>query len=274
MYLEYFGLARRPFSKTPDPAFLYPSRQHAEALARLSHAVEEREIAVLTGEVGAGKTTLSRALVDAFAEQCRFSFVVNPALPPAQLLAAIADGFGIQGTRRKSDVYAALAEHFSALDEAGRFPVVVVDEAQLLAGRSAFDELRLLTNLAADDRALVGLILIGQPELRQRVRERGGEPFAQRVGVAYHVGPLDEGETGSYVAHRLAVAGRDAPLFSADGIASLHRSSRGLPRRINQLAANALLEGFAREADLIGAEVVDAAAADLAAYMGTDPGAG
>jgi general secretion pathway protein A len=271
MYLEFFGLARKPFSKTPDPAFLYPSRQHAEALARLSHAVEEREIAVLTGEVGAGKTTLSRALVDAFAEQCRFSFVVNPALPPAQLLAAIADGFGIQGLRRKSDVYAAVAERFAALDEEGRFPVVVIDEAQLLAGRSAFDELRLLTNLAADDRPLVGLILVGQPELRQRIRERGGEPFAQRVGVAYHVGPLDEEETARYVAHRLSIAGRSEPLFTADGVTSLHRHSRGLPRRINQLAANAMLEGFARERDRIGAEIVEAAAADLAAFMGTDP---
>src|SRR5512145_2172444 len=271
MYLEHYGLDRKPFSKTPDPAFLFPSRQHAEALARLSHAVEEREIAVLTGEGGAGKTTLSRALVDAFGEQCRFSFVVNPALTPAQLLAALAAGFGIAGIRRKSAVYAALAEHFSALDEAGRFPVVVVDEAQLLAGRSAFDELRLLTNLAADDRALVGLILIGQPELRQRVRERGGEPFAQRIGVAYHLGPLDEEETGRYLAHRLAVAGRTEPLFTADAIASLHARSRGLPRRINQLAANALLEGFAREEPLIGPSVVEAAAADLAAYMGSDP---
>jgi type II secretory pathway predicted ATPase ExeA len=273
MYLEFFGLARKPFSKTPDPAFLYPSRQHAEALARLAHAVEEREIAVLTGEVGAGKTTLSRALVDEFAERCRFSFVVNPALPPAQLLGAVADGFGITGLKRKSETYSALAERFSALDEEGRFPVVVVDEAQLLAGRAAFDELRLLTNLVADDRPLVGLILIGQPELRQRVRERGGEPFAQRIGVAYHVGPLDEEETGSYVAHRLAVAGRTEPLFTGEAIGALHRASRGLPRRINQLAANALLEGFAREATRIGAEVVEAAAADLAAYMGSDPAA-
>src|SRR5512137_1755122 len=100
MYLEFFGLERKPFSKSPDPAFLYPSRQHAEALARLSHAVEEREVAVLTGEVGAGKTTLSRALVDAFADGCRFTLVVNPALPPAQLLSAIAEGFGIEGPRR------------------------------------------------------------------------------------------------------------------------------------------------------------------------------
>lgn len=270
MYLEFFGLARKPFSKTPDPAFLFPSRQHAEAQARLSHAVEEREIAVLTGEVGAGKTTLSRALVDEFAERCRFSFVVNPALPPAQLLGAIAGGFGIEGTRRKSELFAALGERFAELDEEGRFPVVVVDEAQLLAGRGAFDELRLLTNLAADDRPLVGLILIGQPELRQRLREGGGEPFEQRIGVAYHVGPLDEEETGRYLAHRLAVAGRSEPLFSVDGIASLHRHARGLPRRINQLAANALLEGFARGVDGVGAEIVEAAAADLAAFMGTD----
>jgi len=271
MYLEFFGLARKPFSKTPDPAFLFPSRQHAEALARLSHAVDEREIAVLTGEVGTGKTTLSRALIDEFAERCRFSFVVNPALPPAQLLGAIAEGFGITGLRRKHETYSALAERFSALDEEGRFPVVVVDEAQLLAGRPAFDELRLLTNLAADDRPLVGLILIGQPELRQRVRERGGEAFSQRVGVAYHLGPLDAEETSSYVRHRLAVAGRSAPLFSADALASIHHHARGLPRRINQLAANALLEAFGREEARIGADVVEAAAADLAAYMGSDP---
>src|SRR5512133_2188404 len=120
MYLEFFGLTGKPFSKTPDPAFLYPSRQHAEALARLSHAVEEREIAVLTGEIGAGKTTLSRALVDAFAERCRFSFIVNPALPPAQLLGAIAEGFGLPPARRKADAFAGIADHVARLDEEGR----------------------------------------------------------------------------------------------------------------------------------------------------------
>lgn len=273
MYLEHFGLARKPFSKTPDPAFLYPSRQHAEALARLSHAVEEREVAVLTGEVGAGKTTLSRALVDAFADRCRFSFVINPALPPSQLLGAIAEGFGLPPMRRKADAWSALADRLSALDEEGQFPVVVVDEAQLLAGRAAFDELRLLTNLVADDRALVGLLLIGQPELRERVRDRGGEAFAQRVGVAYHVGALDQPETGGYLAHRLAVAGRTAPLFSAEAVAALHRRTGGVPRRVNQLAATSLLEGFARDVEEIGPEVVEAAAADLAAYLGGPAGA-
>jgi type II secretory pathway predicted ATPase ExeA len=271
MYLEFYGLGRNPFSKTPDPEFLFASRQHAEALARLSHALEEREVAVLTGEVGAGKTTLSRALVDAFAERCRFSFVVHPGLPPAQLLGAIAEGFGLPPARRKADAFAALAEHVARIDADGRFAVVVVDEAQLLAGRAAFDELRLLTNLAADDRALVGVVLLGQPELRERIRERGGEAFAQRVGVAYHVGALDVEETGRYLAHRLAVAGRSAPLFEGAAVAALHRHSAGLPRRLNQLAASALLEGFAREAGTVSADVVEAVASDLAAYMGTAP---
>src|SRR5512132_4531140 len=101
MILEHYGLTKKPFSKTPDPAFLYESRGHAEALARLSWALEEREIAVLTGDVGAGKTTLSRALVDAFAERCRFALIVNPALPPAQLLGAVASALGVPEGRRK-----------------------------------------------------------------------------------------------------------------------------------------------------------------------------
>lgn len=274
MYLEHYGLVAKPFSKTPDPAFLYPSRQHAEALARLSHAVEERELAVLTGEVGAGKTTLTRALVDAFADRCRFAFVVNPALPPAQLLEAVAQGFGIVGARRKADVWSALGERLAALDAEGLLPVVIVDEAQLLAGRAAYDELRLLGNLAADDHPLVGLVLVGQPELRARLRAKGGEAFAQRVGVAYHVGALDAEETGRYLAHRLRVAGRDAPLFTDDAVAAVHARSGGLPRRVNQLAANALLEGFARDAPRIDADVVLAAAADLDAFLGTGQGTG
>jgi len=268
VYLEHFGLTAKPFSKTPDPAFLYPSRQHAEALARLSHALEEREVAVITGEVGTGKTTLSRALVDQFAERCRFSLVVHPALPPAQLLGAVAGGFGLSGHKRKADAYAALAEHAARLDEQGLFPVVLVDEAQLLAGRAAFDELRLLTNLTLDDRALLGIVLVGQPELRDRIRAKGGEAFSQRVGVAYHVGPLDAAETSAYLAHRLRVAGRVEPLFTEEAAAAIHRASGGIPRRVNQIAASALLEGFARDAGRIGAEVVEAATSDREAFLG------
>jgi len=274
MYLAHFGLRKKPFSKSPDPAFLYPSRGHAEALARLSWALEEREVAVLTGEVGAGKTTLSRALVDAFAERCRFALVVNPALPPAQLLAAIAAGFGVPEQRRKADTYAALAELFGELDARGVFPVVMVDEAQLLAGRGAYDELRLLTNLSADDRALVGVVLLGQPELRERLPAKGGEAFAQRVGVAYHLGPLDAEEAGGYLAHRLRVAGRAAPLFTPDAIALLHARSGGIPRMMNQLATGALLEGFARDVEEIDADVVKAAITEHDAWLGGRGAAG
>jgi general secretion pathway protein A len=269
MYLDFYGLARKPFSKTPDPEFLYRSRQHAEALARLSHAMEERELAVLTGEVGAGKTTLARALVDAFADTCRFSFVVNPALPPAQLLSAVAEGFGLSPTRRKVETFGALAEHVARLDAEGRFAVIVIDEAQLLPGRGSYDELRLLTNLAADDRPLLGIVLVGQPELRERLARRGGEAFAQRIGVAFHLGPLDEGETGRYLDHRLAVAGRTQPLFEPDAVAALHRLSGGIPRKINQLAAGALLEGFAREAASLSGEVIEAVGADQVAHLGS-----
>jgi general secretion pathway protein A len=273
MYLEWFGLARKPFSKTPDPAFLFPSRRHAEALARLEHALEEREVVVLTGEVGAGKTTLSRALVDLFADRCRFSLVVNPALPPAQLLGAIAAGFGLPPARRKADAFGALAEHAARLDAEGRFAVVIVDEAQLLPGRAAFDELRLLGNVAADDHALVGLVLVGQPELRERILDRGGDAFAQRVGVAYHLGPLDLEETGRYLAHRLSVAGRKAPLFTPEAVLALYEASGGVPRLLNQLAATALLEGFTREAGRIEADVVLSAVEDRAAYLGMARGA-
>ncbi len=274
MYLEHFGFTRKPFSKTPDPAFLYESRGHAEALARLSWAIEEREVAVLTGDVGAGKTTLSRALVDAYAHRCRFALVVNPALPPAQLVAAIAGAFGVPARRRKVDTHAALAELFGELDGQGVFPVILVDEAQLLAGRAAYDELRLLTNLVADDRALVGLVLLGQPELRDRLRARGGDAFAQRVGVAYHLGPLDRDDTARYVAHRLAIAGRPDPLFAEEAVDLLHARSGGVPRVVNQIAASALLEAFGRGETTVGADVVSAAIADLDRWLGGPAGPG
>jgi len=272
--LDHFGLARKPFSKTPDPAFLFESRRHAEALARLSFALEEREVAVLTGDVGTGKTTLARAVVDAFAGRCRFAMVVNPALPPTQLVLAIAAAFGLPGVRTKAEACAALGAHAGELDAQGVFPVVLVDEAQLLPSRAAYDELRLLGNLCADDRALMGFLLVGQPELRERMAARGGEAFAQRVGVAYHLGPLDPDETGRYLAHRLAVAGRRAPLFTEEAVARLHRRARGVPRVVNQLAASALLEGFVRGAALLEADVVDAAVEELDRYLGARGRAG
>ncbi len=216
MYLYFYGLARKPFSKTPDPEFLYRSRQHAEALARLSHAMEEREVAVLTGEVGAGKTTLARALVDAFADTCRFSFVVNPALPPAQLLSAVAEGFGLRPARRKVDAFGALAEHVARLDAEGRFGVVVVDEAQLLPGRG---EPTTSCGCSPTWRPTTarswGWCSSASRSCGSGWPAGAGRRSPSGSGSPIHLGPLDEGETGRYLDHRLAVAGRPAAALRA-----------------------------------------------------------
>lgn len=265
MYETHFGLSAKPFGKTPDPRFLYRGRQHAEALARLLFAVEERELAVLTGEIGAGKTMLSRALVDEAGERCRFILVLNPRLTAAGLLKAVAEGIGV--SQRRGIGPEDLAERLAALDAEGRFPVVLVDEAQLLS-KAVIDELRLLTNLQLDDRNLLGVVLLGQPELRARLRKPAFEAFRQRVGASYHLGPLDREELGNYVAHRLKVAGRIEPLFTEGALEVVHAASAGVPRRVNNLCASALLEAFGRGATMIDAAIAENVVRDFESVLG------
>lgn len=269
MYESFYGLARRPFSKTPDPAFLYEGRLHAEALARLELAVEDKEVALLTGEVGAGKTTLSRALIDRLDERYRVVLVINPRLSPAQLLALIAERLGVAPVpTRKNKLLDALTERLFALYEEGAVPLVIVDEAQLLPSKQVFEELRLLTNLQLDDAPLLGLLLIGQPELRKKLGGASYQSFAQRVGMAYHLGALDLEETGRYIAHRLQVAGRTAPLFEPDAVERVFAGSHGIPRSINTLCQSALLVGFGKDATTIDAAIIDDVLADLASHLG------
>jgi type II secretory pathway predicted ATPase ExeA len=265
MYESHFGLTQKPFGKTPDPAFLYRGRQHAEALARLLFAVEERELAVLTGEIGAGKTLLSRALIDEAGTRCRFILVLNPRLTPANLLKTVAEGIGLK-TRRGTtpDV---LAARLSELDAEGSFPVVLIDEAQLLS-KAVFDELRLLTNLQLDDRNLIGIVLLGQPELRERLRKPTYEAFRQRVGVSYHLGPLDREELGRYVAHRLQVAGCAVPLFSEAALDRIFAASGGVPRRVNHLCGSALLEAFGRGVKQVDEKIAEDAIRDVESALG------
>lgn len=269
MYEAFYGLSRRPFSKTPDPAFLYEGRAHAEALARLELAAADKEVALLTGEVGAGKTTLSRALIDRLDERYRVVLVINPRLSPAQLLALIAERLGVTPVpTRKQKLLDLLTERLFALYEDGATPLVIVDEAQLLPSKQVFEELRLLTNLQLDDTPLVGLLLIGQPELRTKLSKASLLSFAQRVGMAYHLGALDEDDTGAYIHHRLAVAGRDDPLFEPDAIGRVYAGSHGIPRSINTICQSALLVGYGREARRIDATIVDEVLDDLATHLG------
>ncbi|MDH4161877.1 MAG: AAA family ATPase [Nitrospirota bacterium] len=263
MYEEFYGLREKPFNKTPDPRFLYQSREHGEALARLQLAVEEQDIVLLTGDIGCGKTMLSRALIDSFDERFHPLLVINPRLSPLLLLRTIALRLGVEdASRQKHEVLEQINGKLYEIYEAGKRPALIIDEAQLIPGKDAFEELRLLTNFQLDDRNLLALVLIGQTELRQRLKNRSYRALTQRIGLQYHLGPLDEQDTRGYIAHRVHVAGREEPLFDDGALHALYQESDGIPRLINVIAGNALLEGFGRGAEMISEEIIDSVVED------------
>ena len=264
LYEEFYGLREKPFSKTPDPRFLYQGRKHAEALARLQLAVEEMDIVLLTGDIGSGKTTLSRALIDSLDERFHPVLIINPRLSPLQLLQTVALRLGVDEEQHaRHGILEGINARLYELYEAGKRTAVIIDEAQLIPGKETFEELRLLTNFQLDDRNLLALVLIGQTELKARLAKRTYRALRQRIGLQYHLGLLDERETGEYVAHRLHVAGRDTELFDAGALAELYRASDGVPRLINVLAGNALLEGFGRGASVITEEIIEDVAEEM-----------
>jgi type II secretory pathway predicted ATPase ExeA len=264
MYEEFYGLTEKPFNKTPDPRFLYQSAKHAEALARLQYAVDEQDIVLLTGEIGSGKTTLSRVLIDSLDESYRPLLIINPRLSPSQLLRTVALRLGMDDAGRyRHGILEGINAKLYELFEAGKRPVLIIDEAQLIPGKATFEELRLLTNFQLDDRNLLALVLIGQTELRERLDRRQYRPLRQRIGMQYHLGPLDGEETREYVKHRLSVAGRKKPLFDDQALALLFEHSGGVPRRINIIAGNALIEGFGQGAELIGPEIIESVVKDI-----------
>ncbi|MBI4838260.1 MAG: AAA family ATPase [Nitrospirae bacterium] len=256
MYEFYFGLKHRPFSKTPDPRFLFYSRMHEEALARLQYGVEEKEIILLTGQVVCGKTTLSRALMDSLDERYRVISILNPRLTPSQFLRIIAKSFEIDSNHYKDDLLEALYEKVYEDHAKGVTPVIIIDEAQLIPDRATFEEIRLLTNFQLDEGNLLSLVLIGQPDLRVRLDRKAYLPLRQRIGLRYHINPLSNEEVKEYITYRLKVAGKTEPLFSEEALAAICKFSCGIPRNINNIASNSLLEGFGMELQMIPKEVV------------------
>lgn len=264
MYKSFYGLMEKPFSKTPDPRFLYLSSGHREALARLEYAVEESELALLTGEIGCGKTTISRALMDRMGARYHFLFVFNPRLTADELLRVIAQGLKVESpSLRKDELLAEITGALYRLHGEGRIPVVVIDEAQMIADRELFDELRLLTNFQLDDRNLVSVIVMGQPELRGMLASPVYEPFRQRISLSFHLAPLGLEETLEYLDFRLMAAGGDAGLFSPDAVQRIFELSGGVPRRINAVATNALLIGYGRDASWIDGSIVEETAEEV-----------
>lgn len=265
MYESFYGLSQRPFSKTPDPRYLYLSGTHREALARLVHAVEERDIVLLTGDIGCGKTTLSRALMDELGDGYKVVLFINPRLTPMEFLRTLALRLDVEEPSRfKSDLLEQIGAALYGFYERSVCPVMVIDEAQLVPYKETFDEIRLLTNFQLDDQNLMSVVLMGQPELRKRLAHQAYEPLRQRIGMQYALKPLSEKETAEYLDFRIAVSGGLPGIFLPLAVERIHRFSGGVPRRINHIASLALLEGFGRESERIGPDILDAILNELA----------
>ncbi len=264
MFEEHFGLREKPFKKTPDPRYLYLNEAYEEALERLLYAVEEMDLALLTGEVGAGKTLLTRALIDRLPPRYDVAMILNPRLSPSQFLWTVASELDVpEPAPRAGELLDQIHERLLTLDGHGRAALLIVDEAHLIPGKATFEEIRLLTNFQLDDRNLLAVVLVGQPEIRERLlKGRAFRALTQRIGAHFHLTPLTEADTKAYVGHRLAVAGAEEPLFTEGALARLHSSSRGVPRVINHLATQALLEGMARDVRVIDEKTMAAACED------------
>ena len=261
MFEAHFGLREKPFRKTPDPRYLFLNEAYEEALEQLLYAVEERDLALLTGEVGAGKTLLSRALVDRLGDRCEVGMILNPRLSPRQFLRTVASEIGVSEPRyHAADLLEQIHDRLLELDEAKRPALLIVDEAHLIPSKATFEEIRLLTNFQLDDRNLIAIVLIGQPELRERLQHRAYRALTQRIGAQFHLTPLSEEDSAKYLRHRVRVAGAERELFTSGALQVLHRAAGGLPRVLNHLATQALLEGLAQGAPRIDEEIATAAA--------------
>jgi len=251
MFEDFFGFTTRPFGKTPDPAFLYESPQHKEALARLEYAVEEKDLALLVGEIGSGKTTLSRALIDRIGDSRPVILLINPRVTAAQLLRSIASSLGCPPSRFRNDVVEQIQAKLIELYEQKREPALIIDEAQLIPTKSTLDQIRLLTNFQLDDQNLLSVLLIGQPELETRLQRPAYAPLRQRIGIRFHLGPLSLQETIAYIEHRVRFAGGKVNPFTRQAMEEIYTRSGGIPRLINTLATTALLDAFGEDAPSI-----------------------
>lgn len=266
MFESHFGFSSSPFALNPDPAFFFASKGHARALAYLKYGVFQREgFIVVTGEIGSGKTTLVRALLDALdADLVVAAQVRNTQLDSTELLHSICVAFGVPvAGPTKAHMLAGLEAFFTALAVAGKRALLIVDEAQNL-GLRELEELRMLSNFQFGSHALLQSFLIGQPELRQLLRSSALEQLCQRIIAACHLGPLGAEETRSYIEHRLLHVGwAGRPEFDADAFDRIHAQTGGIPRRINLLCSRLLLAAWLGDSARIDIAAVELAAEDM-----------
>ncbi|MCK7580589.1 MAG: AAA family ATPase [Chromatiales bacterium] len=263
MYAAHFELREPPFAITPDPAYVYLSRHHREALAHLLYGTSENGGFVqLTGEVGTGKTTLVRTLLEQRLENVDIALCLNPPLTVEELLATVCDELGAAYPREPhtlKPLLDALNEHLLRTHAAGRRTVLIIDEAQNLS-REVLEQVRLLTNLETAKHKLLRIILVGQPELRRLLARPDLRQLAQRITARYHLPPLDSQETAAYIRHRLRVAGGHVEWFTGGALRTINRRSCGIPRLINIICDRAMLGAFSQNARRISAGIVRQAA--------------
>ena len=270
MYAKFFGLKHEPFSIAPDPRYLFMSDRHREALAHLLYGVGGGGgFVLLTGEIGAGKTTVCRCFLEQIPRRCNVAYIFNPKLTVQELLKSVCDEFRIPyqhqgpGVETVKDYLDPLNEFLLKTHSVGQNNVLIIDEAQNLSA-DVLEQLRLLTNLETTERKLLQIILIGQPELRTMLAQPELEQLAQRVIARFHLDALSEAETAQYIRHRLAVAGlARGKLFDSQAVARVHQLSRGIPRRINLLCDRALLGAYAEGKSRVDSDIIEKAASEV-----------
>jgi general secretion pathway protein A len=261
MYEEYFGFTAKPFQLVPDPGFFFGSRGHKRAMAYLNYGLHQAEgFIVITGEVGAGKTTLIRNVLNSLSDQQIVATqIVSSQLNENDLLRTVALGFGLTLTRdSKADILIALSTYFESLLNEGKRALLIVDETQNLSPR-AIEELRMLSNFQSGSKSLLQSFLVGQPEFREVMQRPEMKQLKQRVIASFHLGPLDKGETRQYIEHRLQKVGwnQSRLRFEEAAFEKIAEASNGIPRRINTLCDRLLLATFLAEQQTVTVATVD-----------------
>jgi len=259
MYEKFFNLTENPFNMTPDSKYFYPSEEHQEALDRISYAINQRKgFVVITGEIGSGKTTVCRTLLNRLDANTDVALILNTHITCKELITNILDEFGVEyknGPKSKmiNKLNGFLIEELSK----NRNVVVIIDEAQNLAPR-VLEEVRMLSNLETEKQKLLQIILMGQPELKDKLRLKSLEQFKQRVWIRYHIPPLTMDETKLYINHRLHVAGANGtPIFDESALEGIFSCSKGTPRLINFICDNALLSGYVYNTKTIDRKIIE-----------------
>ncbi|MBQ8706769.1 MAG: AAA family ATPase [Succinivibrionaceae bacterium] len=275
MYNEFYGLEENPFSISPDPKYFYLSERHNQAFAHLSYGLKSGgAFVLLTGEVGTGKTTVSRRILNILPDDTDLAMIYHPTDEPRELYACICDEYGIAYEKDATikDLFNQLRDYFFENYRNSRHTVVVIDEAQMLSEES-LEQLRLLTNLETDNQKVVQIVLIGQPELQELLARPSLRQLSQRITARFHIIPLEPEDVGAYIRFRLQVAGRIQPLFDSSAVKLIAKISGGVPRLINLLADRCLEEGTNAQSRLITSREVKKAAAFITppALSGTAP---